>query len=159
MPTLHLKISPPGHHPERCSALAEELTRLTALHLGKHPEVTAVMIDELPAVRWHVGGRAVQAATAFLEISITAGTNTAQQKADFIAAAFDALQQRLGAGGLLEPASYVIVREVPATDWGYGGQTQAARKLSRASAAQSAGSPMARAGRQPPLQPKWSNEA
>lgn len=26
-------------------------------------------------------------------------------------------------------ASYVVVRELPATDWGYGGQTQAARKL------------------------------
>lgn len=32
----------------------------------------------------------------------------------------------------LARASDVIVREVPATDWGYGGQTQAARKLAPA---------------------------
>jgi phenylpyruvate tautomerase PptA (4-oxalocrotonate tautomerase family) len=30
---------------------------LTALHLGKRPEVTAVMIDELPASDWGYGGQ------------------------------------------------------------------------------------------------------
>jgi 4-oxalocrotonate tautomerase len=72
----------------------------------------------------------VRRATAWLEISITAGTNTPAQKAAFIEAAFAALQSQLG--GSMEPASYVIVRELPATDWGYGGQTQQARQSSRA---------------------------
>jgi 4-oxalocrotonate tautomerase len=95
-----------------------------------------VMIEELPAARWYVGAAPTQRPTAWLEISITAGTNTVAQKSAFIAAAFGALQDLPGSGqGLsdvpaLEPASYVIVREVPATDWGYGGQTQAARRLS-----------------------------
>lgn len=35
---------------------------------------------------------------------------------------------------VLAEASYVIVRELPATDWGYGGQTQKARQLARAAA-------------------------
>ena len=135
MPTLQLKVSP-LQNPERYQALAGALTRLTALHLGKRPEVTAVMIDDVPAARWHVGASAVQGPTAFLEISITAGTNTAQEKAAFIAAAFEELQNQLGAAQPLEPASYVIVRELPAGDWGYGGQTQAARKPIRASVAQ-----------------------
>jgi 4-oxalocrotonate tautomerase len=130
MPTLNLKVSP-LQNPSRYRALADALTGLTALHLGKRPEVTAVMIDDVPAARWHVGGSDVQGPTAFLEISITAGTNTAQEKAAFIAAAFEELQNQLGAGQPLEIASYVIVREVPATDWGYGGQTQAARRQAR----------------------------
>lgn len=130
MPTLQLKVSP-LQNPSHYRALAGALTRLTALHLGKRPEVTAVMIDDLPAARWHVGGSDVAGPTAFLEISITQGSNTAQEKAAFIAAAFAELQTQLGAGQPLEPASYVIVRELPATDWGYGGQTQAARKLAR----------------------------
>ena len=46
------------------------------------------------------------------------------------------LEAQLGHGQGLEPASYVIVREVPASDWGYGGQTQAARALAKSSAAQ-----------------------
>ena len=127
MPTLQLKISP-LQNPSSYRALASALTDLTALHLGKRPEVTAVMIDDVPAARWHIGGHDVPGPTAFLEISITAGTNTAQEKAAFIGAAFAELQRQLGRGQSLAPASYVIVRELPATDWGYGGVTQAARK-------------------------------
>ena len=127
MPTLHLKVSP-LQNPPRYRALASALTELTALHLGKRAEVTAVMIDDIPAARWHIGGRDVSGPTAFLEISVTAGTNTSAEKQAFIAAAFAELQKQLGQGQPLEPASYVIVRELPATDWGYGGQTQAARR-------------------------------
>ena len=86
-----------------------------------------MVIDDLPAARWYMGGRNVQRATALPEITITAGTNTLAQKQSFIAAAFAELQEQLGYGQPLEEASYVTVREVPATDWGYGGQTQAAR--------------------------------
>jgi 4-oxalocrotonate tautomerase len=130
MPTLQLKISPP-QRPDIYRLLAEELTAITTQHLDKRPEVTAVMLEELPAARWYVGAAAVQRATAWLEISITAGTNTAAQKAAFIDTAFAVLQHQLGAGQPLEPASYVIVRELPASDWGYGGQTQWARQQAR----------------------------
>ena len=133
MPTLHLKISP-LQNPPRYRALAQALTRLSTEHLGKRAEVTAVVIEDLPAARWYVGGQDVQRPTAFLEISITQGTNSGAEKAAFIAAAFADLQDQLGAGQPLEPASYVVVRELPATDWGYGGQTQAARQAARRAA-------------------------
>ena len=127
MPTLQLRVSP-LQNPAQYRALAGALTRLSSLHLGKRSEVTAVMIDDIPAARWHVGGSDVTGPTAFLEISITAGTNTEAEKQAFIAAAFKELERQLGSGRPLEPASYVIVRELPATDWGYGGMTQAARR-------------------------------
>jgi 4-oxalocrotonate tautomerase len=130
MPTLTLKISP-AQTLDRHQALAAALTQLTAQYLGKRAEVTAVMIDDMPRQRWYVAGRAVEGATVFLEISITAGTNTPQEKADFIEATFAELQRQIGAGQPLEPASYVIVRELPASDWGYGGLTQKARQLAR----------------------------
>jgi 4-oxalocrotonate tautomerase len=38
------------------------------------------------------------------------------------------LQQQLGK---LHPASYVIVRELPASDWGYDGITQLQRRLAQ----------------------------
>ena len=47
-------------------------------------------------------------------------SNTAQEKAAFIAAAFAELEDQLGAGQPLEPASYVIVREVPGAIVGAG---------------------------------------
>lgn len=133
MPALILKVSPP-QTPQRHQALAQALTRLTALHLDKRAEVTAVMVEDLPAERWFVGGQAVTRATAFLEISVTQGTNTPAQKAAFIEATYAELQSQVGNAGnsgealQLEPASYVIVRELPAIDWGYGGQTQRARQ-------------------------------
>lgn len=127
MPTLQLKISPP-QTPALYAELARELTAITADILGKRPEVTAVMIEELPVARWYVGSTPVQRPTAWLEISISAGSNTVAQKTAFIEAAFAALQDLLGDGHALEPASYVIVRELPASDWGYGGRTQSARR-------------------------------
>lgn len=131
MPTLHLKLSPP-RDAALYPSLARELTAITEARLGKRPEVTAVLIDALPARHWYVGAQVVQRPTAWLEISITAGTNTPAQKAAFIDAAFALLQREWGGDQPLEPASYVIVRELPATDWGYGGQTQKARQQARA---------------------------
>ena len=132
MPTLQLKLAPPVAGAVR-DALAAQLTELTAGLLGKRPEVTALMVEALPATHWYIGARAEPGPTAWLEISITAGTNTAAQKAAFIEAAHAALQDQLGAGQPLAPASYVIVRELPAGDWGYGGRTQRARQLARTS--------------------------
>lgn len=128
MPTLVLKLTP-LQNPDRYHALAEVLTDLTVRVLGKRREVTAVVIDDLPAARWHIGGVAVAQPTALLEISITQGTNTEEEKADFIQAAFAELQRQLAGDGVLAPASYVVVRELPASDWGYGGRTQLARRL------------------------------
>lgn len=130
MPTLHLRLSP-LQNPERYETLAAALTRITAETLGKRAAVTAVTIDDLPAARWYVGGRAVQRPAACLEVTVTSGTNTPAQKAAFVQAAFDELGRQLAAGGPLEDVSYVTVREVPAIDWGYGGLTQQARQATR----------------------------
>ncbi|BEU98184.1 tautomerase family protein [Acidovorax sp. DW039] len=127
MPTLVLKLTP-LQNPERYRQLAVALTDLTVRVLGKRREVTAVVIDDLPAARWHIGAESVQQPTALLEISITAGTNTAEEKAAYVQAAYAELERQLTAGGTLAQASYVIVRELPASDWGYGGRTQLARK-------------------------------
>jgi len=130
MPTLQLRIAPP-QGPQRHAQLAQALTALTARVLGKRAEVTAVLIDELPLTSWHIGGESTAQPTALLAIDITLGTNTADEKAGFIAAAFAELQSQLAPEAGLAPASYVIVREVPATDWGYGGVTQQARQTHR----------------------------
>jgi 4-oxalocrotonate tautomerase len=134
MPTLLLKLAP-LQNPERYQQLASALTDLTVRLLGKRREVTAVVIDDLPAARWHVGGAPLARPTALLEISITQGTNTPAEKAAFVQAAFAELQRQLAGGGALEPVSYVVVRELPAQDWGYGGTTQLARQQARAAAA------------------------
>lgn len=125
MPTLSLRIAP-LHNPQHYAALARQLTDLTARVLHKRAEVTAVMIDDLPVARFCVGGQASPQTVACLEIDITAGTNSAAEKQQFVHEAYALLRAILGD---LHQASYVIVRELPASDWGYGGLTQQERRL------------------------------
>jgi 4-oxalocrotonate tautomerase len=124
MPTLQLKLTPP-QPADRLGVLARRLGALSTEILGKRHEVTAVVIEELWPGRWFVAGRNPRDATALLEVRVTQGTNTPAEKEAFIAAAWEELAQQIGP---LEEASYVVVQEVAATDWGYGGRTQAARK-------------------------------
>ena len=77
---------------------------------------------------WSVGGQALPSPwAASLVAHVTAGTNTAAEQAAFIAEAHAliAATLHLPAGAPL----YVIVNEVPATAWGYDGQTQWARRV------------------------------
>jgi 4-oxalocrotonate tautomerase len=124
MPTLQLKITPP-QPAERLQVLARRLTDLSTQILGKRREVTAVVVEELWPGRWFVGGRNPGEAAALLEIRVTEGTNSVEEKQAFVQAAYEELWQQIGP---LAEASYVVVQEVPATDWGYGGRTQAERK-------------------------------
>lgn len=130
MPTLQLKLAGPLDE-ALPAVLAEELTRLSTEQLGKRQDVTAVMVEILPQGRWFIGGRPNTQPTAWLEISITAGTNTEMQKAAFVEAAHTTLRRHLAEGRGWSEASYVIVRELPATDWGYEGRTQRARQQAR----------------------------
>lgn len=128
MPTLHLQLNRPQTAEGR-ALLARRLTTLTAEVLGKRAVVTAVLVDVVSAESWFIGGETSEQsglATARLAIDITQGTNTAAQKAAFVEAVWQLLNELLGP---LAEASYVIVRELPAGDWGYGGQTQAARRI------------------------------
>lgn len=134
MPTLHLAYrAAPGHAAEPAE-LARNLTELTARVLLKRAEVTALHLQPLAAQQVWVGGVDPSQAPAGaqghfrLQIDITAGSNTAAQKAAFIAAAHAALARWLGP---VHPASYVVVHELPADSWGYGGQTQARRAAER----------------------------
>lgn len=133
MPTLSVKLAPWPSEPVQ-RRLAGVLTAITAEILGKRAEVTAVVFEPVPASQWWIGGEPARQATAMLEIRITAGTNTVEQKARFIAAADAALQRHLAPDGALAEASYVVVHELPATDWGYDGLTQRERQREHAPA-------------------------
>ncbi len=142
MPTLILKVAP-LQDPNLYPRLARGLTHLSTQHLGKQAGVTAVVIDDLPAARWFIGGEEAAQPTAHLDVHITAGTNTAAEKEAFIAAAYAELDAQLGYSQGLAPASYVLVHELPASDWGWGGRTQAARRLAAVASARPSPHPAA----------------
>jgi len=128
MPYLNVKVSvalSPGV-PQR---IATSLTDLTAQVLGKKKELTSVAVEHVPPEQWFIGGVSVHSeahATVYLDIKVTEGTNTKEEKAAYVKQAFAALESILGK---LDPASYVVVHDVRADAWGYGGETQELRYI------------------------------
>jgi len=105
---------------------------LTARWLGKDPNVTAVAVDVVPLQRWFVAGRALAESGQvgfFLEVRITDGTNTKDEKAKYIAETFAAFRGLLGAD--LHPESYVHVIDARGDAYGYGGTTQERRYIEK----------------------------
>ena len=126
MPMITVKMAHPKAETliNEAAALASSLTER---YLGKDPKVTAVAVDVVPLQRWFVSGRPLAAsaqASFFLEVRITEGTNTKDEKAKYIAEAFAAFRNLLGE---LHTESYVHVIEARADAYGYGGSTQERR--------------------------------
>lgn len=100
---------------------------LTASALGKDPRVTAIAVEYLPRAQWFVAGRSTEELgrrAFFVEVRVTEGTNTKDEKARFLAEAFQALRTLLGE---VDEESYVHVVEVRGDAYGYGGRTQERR--------------------------------
>ena len=109
--------------------VAQSLAQLTADILHKKPELTSIAISHVDPVHWFVGGESLQAqhkTSFFLDIRITDETNTADEKAAYIAAVFNAMAHLLGD---LHHESYVHVHDARAAAYGYGGLTQQQRAV------------------------------
>jgi 4-oxalocrotonate tautomerase len=128
MPYLHLTLGRtiPA---ETQQQLASRSTALLQQLLHKRAEVTAVRI-ECTADAWFING--AQTAAALLpchgEVCITAGSNSGEEKAAFLAAWHALIGEICGP---LPEASYLVIREIAADNWGYDGKTQASRLTAR----------------------------
>ena len=119
---------------ERSAAIAAALTGLTADILRKEARLTSVAIQYVDPENWAIGGSSLAAqrkTSFFLDVRVTERTNSADEKMRYVAAVFGRMSMLLGE---LHEASYVHVHEVPAGAWGYGGLTQADRRLAVAAA-------------------------
>ena len=125
MPFVHISIAGASLSASEIATLQSEATRLMAEVMDKRAGLTAVLVEFHEPRLWSIGGQSVTAA-AHLDVKVTAGTNDMEQKASFIRQAHDLLASTVGAG--LPVATYVVVDEVEADAWGYGGLSQAARR-------------------------------
>lgn len=125
MPMITLQLSRPLDAETRL-AVTRAVTDLTADVLGKKRELTALAMGHVE--HWSVGAEAVGGAlTAFhLDVRITAGTNTKPEKANYVSAVWQALDELIGP---LHPASYIVVSDLAADSWGYAGETQEVRHV------------------------------
>jgi 4-oxalocrotonate tautomerase len=104
--------------------IAEGLVERTERVLRKPREITSVAVSFVPSEHWFVGGRSLheQALASFwLDIKVTDGTNTKDEKATYLAEVFGFMQSVLGP---LHHESYILVHDVLADAYGYGGTTQ-----------------------------------
>ena len=123
MPYLNLKLSAPESL-EMTAKIAAVLTDLTVDVLKKKHELVAVVIEYVMPQHWFIGGtsmRGQRISSFYLDIKVTEGTNTKDEKSRYVAQVFASIEAIVGT---LAPASYVVVQEVRADAWGYQGQTQ-----------------------------------
>jgi 4-oxalocrotonate tautomerase len=124
MPFVNIKVAGPRLTPEQVQRLQSEVTRLMADVMHKKHELTAVLVEQFEGSWWTVRASAVRAA-AHLDVKVTAGTNTSDEKRRFLSEAMQLLRTIIGSG--LNPVCYVVVHEVPGDAWGYDGRTQTDR--------------------------------
>jgi 4-oxalocrotonate tautomerase len=123
MPILNVKVSQPASA-QLASEISETLLELTTRILGKKRELTSIAVDFVPPQHWIVGGvpLAEQGRNSFyFDIKVVDGTNTKDEKAQYISECFAAFGKLLGN---LHPESYIYVHDVRAEAYGFGGQTQ-----------------------------------
>ena len=127
MPLIHITLAGQPAAPETIATLQRDTTRLMRDVLHKEAALTVVAIAQLPAGSYSADGRAVRNAASLLA-TITAGTNSDADKSAFLAAATRMLGAAIGDS---DAPVYVALQELPATDWGYDGRSQAARRAER----------------------------
>lgn len=124
MPYIDLMVHP-AVTPQQADVLATGITDAMVEVMGKRRDLTAVRVAPAAATLWSIGGEACGAPTAYLEVKITAGSNSETDKAQLLQRLHALLDSTLGG---LAKASYIVVHELAADSWGYSGQTQAARR-------------------------------
>jgi 4-oxalocrotonate tautomerase len=128
MPILNVKVSRAAN-PVLTHEISETLLELTSRILRKKRELTAIVIDYVPPENWIVGGASLAAQrknSFYFDIKVVDGTNTKDEKAQYIREAFDAFGKLLGD---LHDESYIYVHDVRAEAYGFGGLTQEYRYI------------------------------
>jgi 4-oxalocrotonate tautomerase len=129
MPLITVRYASSKTSPALKAEVAGLASSLAAEILHKDPKVTAVIVETVNPADWFAGGASLaeqKLASFWLDIRITDGTNTKNEKADFVAAAFKRMGDLLGP---LHNETYVHVNDVRGDAYGYGGLTQERRYI------------------------------
>ena len=129
MPIITVTFASQDNRLASKAAIAAEVNRLSATFLNNDPKVTAIIVQRVEPEDWFAGGKSLAdqgLASVWLDIHVTEGNKTKDEKAKFIAEAFKAMGKLLGP---LHQESYIHVHEVRGDAYGYGGLTQERRYI------------------------------
>ncbi|CAE6783694.1 hypothetical protein R69927_04060 [Paraburkholderia domus] len=124
MPTLEVYL-PQGHADDRKASLIQGLTQATVDAIGAPAESVRILLSELPATNIGLGGKLTPAGLPVIIAILIAGRTDAQKEA-LIAALSETSVAVLD---VPLQATRVIIKDIPNTSFGLGGQT--ARALGR----------------------------
>jgi 4-oxalocrotonate tautomerase len=129
MPLITVSYTTSRQSPSLKADIASAVSELTATILHKDPEVTAIIVKSVDASDWFAGGKSLaeqKLASYWIDIHVSEGTNTKDEKAAYLAAMFTRMAGILGP---LHPETYLHVDEVKADAYGFGGLTQERRYI------------------------------
>src|SRR5947208_6196707 len=129
MPLITVTYSTSREKPALKSEIAAAVSELTAKILHKDPRVTAIVLKSVDASDWFAGSKSLaeqKLASYWLDIHVSEGTNTKDEKAAYLAAMFARMGEVLGP---LHEETYLHVDEVRGDAYGFGGLTQERRYI------------------------------
>jgi 4-oxalocrotonate tautomerase len=127
MPLITVIYATSRQAPSLKADIAAAVSELTATILHKDPKVTAIIVKAADAADWFAGGKSLaeqKLASYWLDIHVSEGTNTKDEKAAYLAAMFARMGELLGP---LHEETYLHVDEVKGDAYGFGGLTQERR--------------------------------
>jgi 4-oxalocrotonate tautomerase len=123
MPFINVKLNS-----KQNSETREEIVKIvldkTSNILNKNAEVTSILVEFCDKNNWSIGGK--KATTFLVDIKITKGTNTKNEKQAYIKEIYQSFKNLLGN---IDNASYIIIDEIEADSWGFEGITQEERYI------------------------------
>lgn len=123
MPYINVKLNT-KESDELREKIVDIVLENTTNILNKKAEVTSVLVEFVSQKSWSIGGKS--STTFYLDIKITKGTNTKEQKANYIKKCYEDFNELLKE---INSASYIVIDEVEADSWGFEGLTQEYRYI------------------------------
>src|SRR6185503_3284365 len=112
MPLITVTYSSVRKNPSLKAEIASAVSDLTARILRKDPRVTAIIVKSVDAADWFAGGKSLaehKLASYWIDIHISEGTNTKDEKAAYLADVFKRMAELLVP---LHEETYLHVDEV-----------------------------------------------
>ena len=123
MPYINIKINC-----EKSEKIKEKIVNIvlenTSEILHKKKEVTSIFVEFVSADDWYIENKKEK--TFYLDIKVTKGTNTKDEKASYIKKTYADFKNLLDD---ISPASYINIDEVDGDSWGFEGLTQEYRYI------------------------------
>jgi len=130
MPYINIRLGTTLDSTKR-DQLYQKTTFFMNTIMGKRREVTVVHIQEDSSQQWSTNAVTLNTedpTSAYVDIKVTEGTNTPEEKAEMLSQTVIMLKDVVG---VIQEACYVVIDDIPANSWGYNGKTQAARAASK----------------------------